>query len=94
MQKLVESLAGHGPLTVVLDGRPFEVAAPADVEVVFAPAPGPGAADDVIVKLVGEDDRPEELEVVTSDRELIRRVEELGARVIPAKRFRSELDGA
>lgn len=67
-------------VAVVFDGAPHDIDAPG-VEVVFASRRGPNAADDDIVRLVGEADDPAAIQVVTSDRELRRRVQALGARV-------------
>ena len=75
------------PVLLVLDGRP-----PADVpagehdgvEVRYATRRGRNAADDRIVELVGARDDAHDLIVVTSDRELRRRVEDLGATVVGA----------
>ncbi len=52
------------------------------VEVLYARRHGPNAADDRIVEVVGADAEPGTLTVVTSDRELVRRVQELGASVV------------
>ena len=71
-------------VTMVIDGRPLSGLAEGDgewVEVVYAPRGGRNAADDRIVELVGEDEAPGEVVVVTSDRELWQRVEGLGAAV-------------
>jgi predicted RNA-binding protein with PIN domain len=79
------------PVTVVFDGRPFDTdAAPA--EVAFAPARGPNAADDEIARRVAADPDPGSLRVVTSDRDLVRRVTAAGADVVPAGELRSRLD--
>ena len=70
-------------LTLVIDGRPLSGLAAGDgasIEVVYAPG-GRNAADDRIVELVEGDANPASLVVVTSDRELRRRVEGLGAGV-------------
>ena len=53
---------------------------------------GRDAADDRIVELVGADPEPGGLTVVTSDRELARRVRELGAQVIGAGELLRRLD--
>jgi predicted RNA-binding protein with PIN domain len=70
--------------TVVIDGRPI-LGLPDgdhdDLEVVYARRRGPNAADDRIVELVEADHNPSALRVVTSDRELRRRVVALGAEV-------------
>lgn len=81
------------PVTVVFDGRPFELAAAADgVEVVFAARRGRNAADDDIVALVERAGEPAELRVVTSDEDLAGRVRALGAEVVGAGAFRRRLD--
>ena len=94
MRSLAEKLsvwADGRPVTVVFDGRPFDLEVPG-VEVIFASRRGPNAADDDIVRMVGADPAPGELRVVTSDADLARRVEELGAEVVSAGSFRGRLD--
>ena len=80
-------------LTVVFDGRPFELLAPAGVTVEFATRPGRNAADDDIAALVKRDHDPGGLTVVTSDHELASRVRAAGAEVVGAGEFRRKLDG-
>jgi predicted RNA-binding protein with PIN domain len=90
MRSLAEQLArwANGrEVTVVFDGRPFELEAEG-VKVAFASRGGQNAADDDIVALVGSDGHPGGLRVVTSDHELTRRVGELGAEVVSAGEFR------
>lgn len=94
---LVQELAGmatEDEVTVVFDGRPdpgeAEAAADCGVSSRFAPG-GPNAADDAIVEIVGADAQPDSLVVVTSDTDLTRRVEELGAAVIGVQAFRERL---
>jgi len=97
MRGLVEELRefaareGH-EVTVVFDGRPFELQGDG-VEVMFATRRGPNAADDDIAALVERDEAPGELSVVTSDGDLARRVREAGAAVVGAGEFRRRLDG-
>ncbi len=79
-------------VTVVFDGRPFEVAAPHGVDVVFASQRGRDAADDEIVMLIERSDAPSGLRVVTSDDHLAGRVRALGAEVVGAGGFRRRLD--
>lgn len=93
MRRLVKELAGFAsaagrPVTVVFDGRPFELEAPDGLEVVFASRRGRNAADDDIAELVRRDAAPADLKVVTSDADLSRRVGELGAQVMGAASFR------
>jgi predicted RNA-binding protein with PIN domain len=90
MRALAERLAAWADgreLMVIFDGKPFDLD-PARIEVRFATRRGPNAADDDIVRMVEEDERPSELRVVTSDHELARRVGELGAEVVGAGAFR------
>jgi predicted RNA-binding protein with PIN domain len=79
-------------LTVVFDGRPFELEGKR-VGVEFASRRGPNAADDDIARLVEGDAEPATLSVVTSDSDLARRVRERGAAVVGAGEFRRRLDG-
>ena len=79
------------PVTVVFDGRAFEVDA-APVEVDFATRRGPDAADDEIARRVAADDDPGTLAVVTSDRGLAERVRGHGVEVVAACGFRRRLD--
>jgi predicted RNA-binding protein with PIN domain len=79
-------------VSLVLDGRrPKTWEEGERVDVSFAPG-GPNAADDAIAARVSADESPQSLVVVTSDRELARRVGELGAEVVGASAFRSELE--
>jgi predicted RNA-binding protein with PIN domain len=94
MRALAEQLgawAGERDVTVVFDGRPFEVDVDG-VRVEFATRRGRNAADDDIVRLVESDRHPSGLRVVTSDHELATRVSELGAQVVSAGGFRRLLD--
>jgi predicted RNA-binding protein with PIN domain len=98
MRSLSEELgelarASGDELTVVFDGRPFELDVPAGVSVEFASRPGRNAADDDIAALVEGDPDAAELTVVTSDRTLAERVRRAGATVVGASEFRRRLDG-
>ena len=77
-------------VTVVFDGRPFDIDAEG-VRVLFASRRGPNAADDDIAELAAADEDPASLKVVTSDSDLAARVEGAGAEVVPAGRFQREL---
>ena len=91
MRELVEELARLGePVTVVFDGRPFEMEDTGDVQVVFASRRGRNAADDDIAALAADAEEP--LQVVTSDGELAERVRRSGAEVVGAGAFRARLD--
>jgi predicted RNA-binding protein with PIN domain len=80
------------PLTVVFDGRPFDLSGES-VEVAFAAGRGPNAADHDIAARVERDPNPRSITVVTSDRELADRVRRAGAQVLGSGPFRSRLEG-
>jgi hypothetical protein len=93
MRELVEKLKGvDEPVTVVFDGRPFELEDTGSVEVLFASRRGRNAADDDIAALVARAQAPEQWRVVTSDRELGERVREHGAQVVGVGAFREQLE--
>src|SRR6185503_8501631 len=93
MRDLVARLRGLGePVTVIFDGRPFEIEETGGVDVRFASRRGRNAADDDIAALVEDSDDPAGLRVVTSDSELAERVRALGADVVGAGEFRGRLD--
>jgi predicted RNA-binding protein with PIN domain len=89
LERLVESEGDE--VTVVFDGKPFEIEAHG-VEVGFAAGPGPNAADRDIADRVERDGDPRSLSVVTSDRALADRVAAAGARVVGSGTFRRSLD--
>jgi len=62
------------------------------VEVVYARRRGPNAADDRIVEQVAADQDPGSLTVVTADRDLSRRVQDLGASVVGPSVLRQRLE--
>jgi predicted RNA-binding protein with PIN domain len=75
--------------TIVLDAGPAELAGDfGPVRVRIAPRRGRDAADDEIVRLVGDEDRAR---VVTSDSTLAARVRARGAEVEGAGTFRNRL---
>src|SRR3954466_10130963 len=91
MRSLSESLAVFAaesgePLTVVFDGRPFDLSAP-PITVEFASTHGRDAADHDIAARVEADPDPAGITVVTSDRSLADRVRAAGAEVAPSARF-------
>jgi predicted RNA-binding protein with PIN domain len=98
MAEFVEELAGYAAssgedLMVVLDSKPFELPDTAGgIDVRFASARGPDAADDVIVEIVGAEADPSTLVVATSDRRLADRVRALGGETITAGALRRLLD--
>ena len=96
MERLTSLLSGFAtetgdPLTVVFDGRPFDLSAQS-VEVAFATSRGPNAADHDIAARVEQDADPGSITVVTSDRALADRVRAAGAEVMGAGPFRRRLD--
>jgi predicted RNA-binding protein with PIN domain len=99
VRRLVQGLQEHARrsgdrIAVVMDGRPL-ADLPEGVHdgvlVAYATRGGRDAADDRIVAEVGRDRDPASLSVVTSDRELRRRVEALGARVVSAQQLLNDL---
>jgi predicted RNA-binding protein with PIN domain len=93
MRQLVDDLRALGePVTVVFDGRPFELDDTGAVDVRFASRRGRNAADDDIARLVAQSGDPASLCVVTSDGELAQRVRAAGAHAIGAGAFRERLD--
>jgi predicted RNA-binding protein with PIN domain len=75
---------------VIFDGpEPDGLEAPDRVEVRFATRRGRDAADDDLAAFVAERDGP--VRVVTSDRELARRVREHGAEVVGARELLDQL---
>jgi predicted RNA-binding protein with PIN domain len=79
-------------VTVVFERPPSTAIASSVVEVAYAPRAAANSADDEIVRLVHADARPQEIRVVTSDKELTNRVAGLGASVYPAATFRDLID--
>jgi predicted RNA-binding protein with PIN domain len=89
-EKVAEFVALSGDsATVVFDGKPFSLSA--EIDVVFAPG-GRNAADDAIVGIVSDDREPFAVTVVTSDRELARRVQDRGAATLAANIFLRHLE--
>jgi predicted RNA-binding protein with PIN domain len=79
-------------LTVVFDGRPIpEVLRGHGIKVQFAPG-GSNAADRRIEQLVSDHADPASIEVVTSDKALVRAVTDAGASVTGSGEFRARLD--
>ena len=62
------------------------------IEIEHAPKAAANSADDEIVRLVQADDRPQEINVVTSDIALADRVRSAGASAFPAASFRDLID--
>ena len=79
-------------VTVVFDTDPGPIEDVPNLTVVIARRRGRNAADHEIEQLVAGDDDPTSLRVVTSDRRLIEKVAELGAKVTSSGRFRTQLE--
>lgn len=79
-------------VTVVLEREPRRALPVQRVAVEWAPRPGRDAADDEIVRRLGEWVGEGEVVVVTSDRDLAARARAAGAAVEPSSRFRAELE--
>ena len=82
--------------TVAFEGGEFPDLPPGaggGARVLYARRHGPNAADDRIVEEVAADRDPSSLTVVTSDRDLARRVGELGAPVAGPGALLARLDG-
>ena len=89
-----EADGGRFEVLVVFDGYPISGLEEASLDFEFAERAGPNGADDRIVELVERHPDPSSLVVVTSDRELRRRVRALGAEVEGARQFLTKADRA
>jgi predicted RNA-binding protein with PIN domain len=101
VRRLIEELDRYAAatgedVTVVFDRQPADLAAGAHgaAVVAFASRRGRDAADHEIVRMVAQDQAPESFRVVTSDRRLVERVQQLGAAVTSSTSFRRRLDEA
>jgi len=79
-------------VTVVFDSDPGSLPETTHIDIVIARRRGANAADHEIERLVAAAEDPARLRVVTSDRALIERVETLGAEIVSAGNFRSQLE--
>ena len=71
-------------LTVAIDGLPLDdlpEGMQAGVQLLYATRRGPNAADDRIIEFISSHEQPSSLSLITSDRNLSRRAEALGATV-------------
>jgi len=99
VRRFIDELVDYAEATgdavvVVFDRRPRDLTpgTRGPVEVMFASRTGRNAADHDIVELVEEAEAPETITVVTSDRALVDRVKQRGARVASAGSFRRRMD--
>jgi predicted RNA-binding protein with PIN domain len=81
-------------VVVVFDRRPRDLTAGTrgPIEVMFASRTGRNAADHDIAEFVAQAEAPETITVVTSDRALVDRVKQRGARVASAGSFRRRME--
>jgi predicted RNA-binding protein with PIN domain len=101
-RRLITSLQAYARrsgdrVAIVLDGRPladFAEGVHDGVLVAYAKRSGPNAADDRIVEEVERDQDPASLTVVTSDRDLRKRVGALGAAFESPSQFLNDLESA
>jgi predicted RNA-binding protein with PIN domain len=97
MLRLVDQLerwaaAAGEEITVVFERPPSPPIRSSVIEVAHAPRPKPHAADDEIIRQLGEQAGGAEVRVVTSDRWLADRAFALGAVVMSAESFRGWLE--
>jgi hypothetical protein len=83
---------GEERVTVMLEREPRAHLAAEHVEVAWASAGGPNAADREILARLPDWLADDEVVVVTSDRDLKAKAAAAGAAVVPSRRFRAELD--
>ena len=79
-------------VTVVFDKQPDRLQEPKHARVVFAKWRGRNAADHEIEEIVAAEPDPGDLTVVSSDKQLVEKVRNLGARTLSSGRFRKRLD--
>jgi predicted RNA-binding protein with PIN domain len=97
MRALAETLDAYAAqtgddVTVVFDRRPASLESHHKLRVVVARWKGRNAADHEIEVMVGDDEEPGTLRVVTSDRRLAEKVRALGAKTVSSGSFRARLD--
>jgi len=97
MLRLVDQLerwaAAEGEdVTVVFERRPSPPIRSTVVEIAHAPRPRAHAADDELIRLLGQEPEPARVRVVTSDRWLADRAWALGASVEGTDTFRTRLE--
>jgi uncharacterized protein YaiI (UPF0178 family) len=85
------SAEGH-QVTVVFEQPPLPPIRSSVIEIGHAPEAAANSADHEIVRLVRADDRPQEINVVTSDIALADRIRDAGASAYPAASFRNLID--
>lgn len=83
---------GEERVTVILEREPREPLHAERVEIGWAAAGGPDAADREILARLPDWLAEDEVVVVTSDRDLKAKAVAAGAEVVPSRPFRAELD--
>jgi predicted RNA-binding protein with PIN domain len=86
------ALAEGQHVTAVFEGPASPPIHSSVIDIGHAPKTGANSADDEIVRLVGDDPRPQQITVVTSDSTLADRARNAGASVYPAAAFRALID--
>jgi predicted RNA-binding protein with PIN domain len=79
-------------LTVVLEQPPSRQLPAEQIEIAWAPQPGPNSADKEIVRRLDDWLAESDVTVVTSDRDLAERARARGAAVESATAFRARID--
>ena len=97
MREFARALDDHAArtgtdITVVFDKDPGRLPETSHIDVVIARRRGRNAADYEIEQLVDDEEDPQHLRVVTSDRDLAGKVRADGAKVVSSGTFRHELD--
>jgi len=99
VRRFIDELVDYAEATgdevvVVFDRRPPDLSPGrrGPIEVMFASRTRRNAADHDIAELVAAAEAPETITVVTSDRALVDRVKQRGARVASAGSFRRRMD--
>lgn len=97
MEALVDQIerwaSAEGQQVTVVFERPMSPPIhSAVIEIAHAPKAAANSADDEIVRMVQADERPQDINVVTSDAKLADRVQSTGASTYPASSFRNRID--
>lgn len=79
-------------VTVVFEKPPSPLISSEVIQIAAAPRAGADSADDEIIRLVRDDQRPDDITVVTSDATLMDRVRDAGGNTHPAKGFRNLIE--
>jgi len=91
IEQLERWASEHAHVVSVVFEHPTSIRS-SSIAIHHAPKAAANSADDEIVRLVSAEDRPEEINVVTSDATLAERVRRAGVTVYPAAKFRDLID--